>query len=30
MNKSYPTDSMMSGFMRDAATAYAAIALAAR
>ncbi len=28
MNKSYPADSMMSGFMRDAATAYAVIALA--
>ena len=30
MNKSYPADSMMAGFMRDAATAYAALALAAR
>jgi squalene-hopene/tetraprenyl-beta-curcumene cyclase len=30
MNKPYPADSMMSGFMRDAATAYAAVALAGR
>jgi hypothetical protein len=30
MNKSYPAASMMSGFMRDAATAYAALALAGR
>lgn len=30
MNKPYPADSMMSGFMRDAATAYAALALAGR
>jgi len=28
MNKVYPPDSMMSGFMRDAATAYAVVALA--
>jgi hypothetical protein len=27
MNKTFPADSMMSGFMRDAATAYAAMAL---
>jgi hypothetical protein len=30
MNKSYPAESMMSGFMRDAATAYACIALSGR
>jgi hypothetical protein len=27
MNKPFPAGSMMSGFMRDAATAYAALAL---